>query len=89
MEILAHLIKMIVIFLGGGLLSLLALWIGQETSLITKTFIETKIFRGKNKVLLQQSEKVSAQSGLYKLLLPGGVILDIFSTHKGMRILKE
>ena len=46
MEILAHLIKMIVIFLGGGLLSLLALWIGQETSLITKTFIETKIFRG-------------------------------------------
>lgn len=83
----AYLIKLIVIFLGGGISSLLAIWVAHEVSTIPVLIIDYENReKPKDKLLLSKSEKISSQSGLYEIFLPSGNIVKLFSSHKGMKI---
>ncbi|MBI3591524.1 MAG: hypothetical protein HY094_09150 [Candidatus Melainabacteria bacterium] len=83
----AFLVKLTIIFLGSGLVLLLALWVSYESSAIARSVLKLEfgnIQEDKLKVL--KHEKVSAQSGVYEVLVPGKDIVKLFSSHKGMKI---
>ena len=88
MEILfAHLVKLIVIFLGSGLGTLLAFWVGKEASTIPKLIYSYEQKQNSNKeISLAQYEKVSSKSGLYEVLVPSGKTIKLFSSHRGMKV---
>lgn len=80
-------IKLTVIFLGGGLVSLFAVWIGEEISKVANLIINSEIAKEKEKKLsLSNREKVSSLSGLYEISIQGNKALKLFSSHKGMRM---
>ncbi len=84
------LVKLIVIFTGCGFGSLLAYWVVRETSLIPKLIFESEKRFDKGRILITKKEKVSSESGLYEIFIPGKKNkqnLKIFSSHKGMKIL--
>ncbi len=91
MEILlALLLKLFVIFTGGGIVTLLAYWIAREISQIPKLIFESGQKFDKGRVLLTRKEKVSSESGMYEIFIPekqSKQNIKIFSSHKGMRIL--
>lgn len=84
---LALLIKLTVIFLGGGLVSLFVVWIGEEISKVANLIIHSEIAKEQEKKLrLSNCEKVSSLSGLYEISIQGDKALKLFSSHIGMRI---
>ena len=86
----AILIKLAVIFTGGGFAALLACWIAREASLIPKLIFESEQKFDKGKILLVKEEQVSLESGLYEMFIPekkDKQNMKIFSSHKGMKIL--
>ena len=86
---LALFIKLIVIFISGGLLALFAMWVSKEVNSITRLAMNCLIQDKENrKVKLLKQYVISAQSALYDFLLPDGKKVKIFSFHKGMKNLE-
>lgn len=90
MEVLfAFLIKLTTIFVGSGIVSLLAFFIGKETSLIPKLILmfelDKKALKGEC-LRIQNHKKVDSESGLYEILLPDKKLIKIFSSHKSMKV---
>ena len=83
----AFLIKLTIIFIGGGLASLLALWVSYESSAIARLILKLEFGSTKrNKLKVLKHEKVSAQSGVYEVLVPGEQTVKLFSSHNGMKV---
>lgn len=80
----ALLIKLTIIFLGSGILSLFAFWILRETSTIPKLIFNST--KDKN-LKITKNTKVSTKSALYEIQVSGNKPIKIFSSHKGMKLL--
>ena len=83
----AFLIKLTTIFLCGGVVSLLAMWVATETCSAVRGLLNSGTAKvQKDKLALAKNQKVSAQTGLYEIFVPGNKTVKVFSTHKGIRI---
>lgn len=80
-------IKLTIIFVGGGLVSLLAYWVFNETSSLMQLILSScfeKIQKGMIAVI--KSEKASSHSGIYEIFLHSNKTVKVFSSHKGMKV---
>ena len=83
----ASLVKLTIIFLGSGLALLLALWVSYETSAIARLILQLEFGNAqRNKLKVIRHEKVSAQSGVYEVLVSGDETVKLFSSHKEMKL---
>ena len=83
----AFLIKLVVIFVGGGLVFLLAVWMAKQASTIPSLvadFYTSKV--QKENLLLSKCEKISSRSGIYEVFVSESPVVKLFSSHKGMKI---
>ena len=84
------LVKLVVIFTGCGFGALLAYWAAREASTIPGLIFESEHRFDVGRILLSKKEKVSVESGLYEIFIPGkrnNQNLKIFSSHKGIKII--
>ena len=84
------LVKLVVIFTGCGLGTLLAYWVAREASTIPRLIFESEHKFDKGRILITQKETVSLESGFYEIFIPekqSNQNIKIFSSHKGMKIL--
>ena len=89
-NLVADLVKLAVIFIGGGFVALLAYWIAKEVSLIPRLIIESEQKYDGKKILLSNKQKISSESGIYEIFVPekkDKQNIKIFSSHKGIKIL--
>ena len=84
----AFLIKLVIIFAGGGVMSLIALKVAEEASSIPELIFQSEKNKQSNSIKILNKKNVISKSGLYELILPGGNTLKIFSSFTGMKILK-
>ena len=80
----AFLIKVLVIFIGSGLVTLFAFWLAKEISTIPQLILN---FIGREKLKLAKEIKMSSKSGVYEILSPVGQKFKLFSSHKGMKLI--
>ena len=86
----AFLIKLSIIFIGGGILSLLAFKIAEETSSIPELIMNTeKKVVDSERIKITGGKKITSKSGLYELIFPNSQTLKIFSSFKGMKVFKD
>jgi len=90
MEILfAFLLKLTTIFIGSCLISLFALFIAREMSLIPRLILmfelDKKAFKEKS-LVVQGHKKLDSESSIYEILLPSKKLIKVFSSHKGMKV---
>ena len=84
----AFLIKLTIIFFGGGLISLLAYWVLKEARTIPKLILDSEIgSMEEGKLYLAKREKISAKSGVYEVLFSGERKIKLFSSHKGIKLM--
>ena len=82
--IFAFLLKLMIIFLGGGLVSLFAFWVAKESNIAARLLYGT--LTGIPDIKIVKKKKVILKSALYELLMPAGEKLKLFSSQKGIRI---
>lgn len=83
----AFLIKLVVIFIGGGLTFLLAVWMAKQASTIPSLVVDFYTSRvQKENLLLSKCEKISSHSGVYEVFVSDNPVVKLFSSHKGMKI---
>lgn len=81
------LIKLITIFFGCGFMSLIAMWVIGETSLLVRILLKNKVDNDKRDIsVIKRIEKISAMSGMYEIALSEGKTINLFSSHKGMKL---
>lgn len=87
MEILfTFLIKMTIIFFGGGVASLMALWAFRESNQLIKSILIQKNKRLESgKLNIIGEEKISLASGVFQVFLPNNQIIKLFSSHQGIK----
>ena len=78
-------VKLLVIFIGCGIGTLLAYWIGNETSTIPGLILNS-YKTGNEKLKLEKYNKVVLGSGIYEVSVPGRKTLKLFSSDKGIKI---
>ncbi len=85
----ASLIKLIIIFFGGGSLTLLAIWIGGEVSLLVRDFMvhESKELANE-RLRITKKQKINSECSLYQISSSKGEVIKIYSSKKGMQVLK-
>ena len=82
-------IKLTTIFFGGGFVTLLAVWVAQEMSTLARSvLISRNIKNDKDKIMLSNYEKISSHSGLYDIFVSDNKPIELFSSHKGMKLIK-
>ena len=81
-------IKLSIIFLGGGIVTLFATWVASQTSSIPGLILNFENNRSSKirKLRLVKYKNINPESGFYEVSLPGGNMLNIFSSSKGMKI---
>ncbi len=81
-------LKLIVIFIGSGIASLVAYWIVQQTIIITKLImLENKKTINEKHLVVIKTKQVTEDVGFYEAVLPSGRSIKIFSSNSGMRII--
>jgi hypothetical protein len=85
----ATLIKLTVIFLGSGIITLLACWIVNETKSIAKLIMlsRKKTINDSELVIIKTKQVVADNIGFYEAVLPSGKSIKIFSSDSGMRVI--
>jgi hypothetical protein len=82
--ILSFLLKLIIIFLGGGLVSLFAFWVAKESNFASRLLYG--ILSGTPDIKILKKKKIILKSAIYELLMPAGEKLKLFSSRKGIKI---
>lgn len=83
----AFLTKLLVMFIGGGLVSLLAVWMAKQASTIPSLIVDFYTSRAQKKnILITKCEKISSHSGIYEVFISGCPLVKLFSSHKGMKV---
>ena len=85
----AFLIKLSIIFIGGGIVSLIAFWVAEEMSLLPELILNYEKRSINDGVQVLKKKNIISKSGLYELNLPGGQVLKLFSSFKGMKVFKD
>lgn len=80
----AFLVKLLVIYIGSGLVSLLAFWIAKEVSLIPQLILQLE---KEKKLKIKNQNKISSETALYKVIFNSNKSVKLFSSHKGMKTL--
>ncbi|OGI19805.1 MAG: hypothetical protein A3B68_08325 [Candidatus Melainabacteria bacterium RIFCSPHIGHO2_02_FULL_34_12] len=84
-EFFASLVKLTVIFAGGGIASLFAYWIFEQISTIPELIYEHEK-KSKKGIRVLERKKIIKDSGLYEIFLPQGEKMKLFSSQKGMKL---
>jgi hypothetical protein len=80
----ALLIKLTVIFLGSGIVTLLGYWITCETSTIPKLIL---CLSKKKDLKIVKNTKISTKSSFYEVQVSDNDSIKLFSTSKGIKVL--
>lgn len=82
----AFLLRLIIIFLGSMVSTLLAYWVCRQSQSIGKTFF-VYIQNKKEKIKIIKKNKLNDRSGFYEIMSPDGSLLEIYSSPCGMRLI--
>lgn len=85
----AFLIKLSVIFIGGGIVSLIAFKVAEEMTSLPELILNHEKRSISDGVKISKKKNIISKSGLYELILPGGKALRVFSSFNGMQIFKD
>ncbi len=81
-------IKLIIIFFGGGFLSLFATWVANQTSSIPRLIFNFENNNSKiGRLKLVRFKNINPESACYEVSLPDGKMVNVFSSHGGMKII--
>lgn len=81
--------KLITIFIGSGLATYFAYLVSKEASKLPKLILNSKQYKDfKESLKVKKQAKISSKSGFYEVLFPQDQSIKLFSSHKGMKILR-
>ena len=81
-------IKLIIIFFGSGFLTLFAVWIAKEVSVLVKDFMILKSEELVNERLtIIKKQKINSESDIYQISIGREKTMQVYSSNKNIKVL--